>query len=89
MFPNPNNQPTPVRQSLVRIDVTPLVRENLGSPEIRIRFRPSRVVRAPMPKTAVNENRHLGASKDKICSATDRGFGTNIYPKSEPHLMER
>src|SRR5581483_2646418 len=58
VFPNPQDQPSGLPEPSIRVGVAPSVGLDLLPPELRIRFGPSAVLRAPVPEAAVHEHRY-------------------------------
>jgi hypothetical protein len=59
MFPNSNDLPSSLGELAIRISITGDIPLNLGAPPIRVPFWPSTMLRAAMPKTAINKDGRL------------------------------
>ena len=66
MFPNPQDAPSGCGEAFVGIEIAPLVRLNLVSPEIGIALGARAMLWATVPKAAVDEDRNAMAREGDI-----------------------
>jgi hypothetical protein len=70
MLPDANNYPSSSRKPLVSITVTPPVARYLVGPELGISRGDSVVLRATMPKTAINKHCDPRSREDEVGGAS-------------------
>ncbi|HEX6666985.1 MAG TPA: hypothetical protein VF081_10375 [Solirubrobacterales bacterium] len=84
VLPEPQNHPTGLLKLFVGIAIPDLIRSELLLPEGAVGLWHGAVLRATVPKTTVNEHRHLETREDDVrTAATSRQHGS-IDPKSQP-----
>jgi len=66
VFPDANASPASLPEELTCFDVTNPVHLNLVEPEGRVPTRVSSMLRASVPKAAVDEHRDLGSREDNV-----------------------
>ena len=71
VFPDPDDEPSFLRQSRVGVSVAFLVRDDLGSPPCSIVDRDCAMLGAPMPDAAVYKDGYLGTAKHNISAPTE------------------
>lgn len=70
MFPESQYRPTDVKQAGIRGSIPETIRFDLFPPEFSVLFWPSRMLRATMPGTPINEDGDIQSRKGQICRTT-------------------
>jgi hypothetical protein len=72
VFPDTDDFPTGVAESLISVGIAPFVSVDLGGPKLGRRSgRLPVVIRTAMPKTPIQEHRYLRPRKDEVRSTPD------------------
>lgn len=85
MLPHPDDDPVRLLKVRFVSAITSNIRIELGAPPISIRLRSHRMLRATMPKTAINENCDLGSGENNVWSPWK---DCNIDPVSKPTSVQ-
>src|SRR5947208_506274 len=89
VLPDPHHRPSSLRQLSVCILVSSAVRSDLFSPPLGIALRPSTVLRASVPKAAIDENCDTGGREDNVHRATDSRDNLPANQVAEAESMQR
>ena len=68
VLPESEHRPTGMLQERGHPFITGTVARDLGSPEFRVAFGDCVVLRAPVPKASVHEDRYSAACEYQVCS---------------------
>ena len=82
MLPYSDNAPFRYLQSFVRIAVAPSVRLDLLSPKSRIPLRLRSMLRASMPKAAIDKDRYSCPAEYQVSAAARLFQYNSVYPIS-------
>ena len=89
MLPDSDRHPTRIRQSPVGIRVSSSIRSHFFSPITRIGHRNGVVLRAAVPETTIEENRHALRWKHQVSRPPEAPYRLCSYPVPEPACMDR
>jgi hypothetical protein len=87
MLPETEHRPPNPFQARVSVPVTLYVRLDFVPPPLGVRLRPSSVLRAAMPETAIDENCDARAHECQIGAAA-RTWKEPIHPEPEAHCVD-
>lgn len=88
MLPEAKDGPGFLEKHASRVAIARRVGVELGAPPLRVGSRESRMLRAPVPETAVDEDRQLGAREGDVDAASrTTGHGV-LNPVSMPRRMK-
>lgn len=73
MLPNSNDLPASLRKTPIGVPVSSLVRFELLAPELGVVLGPGRMLWAPMPEAAIDEDRHPCRPEDDVRTTSNVG----------------
>lgn len=88
MSPDPDDFPIVGTEASIGVAITRLVRGDLRPPKFGVPRWPRRVLRATMPETAIDKNRHSWTHKSYVCNPAWPGQHGNLEPIPQPHCKE-
>lgn len=89
MLPDPYGKPAGIGKAGIRIDVSAPVAFDLLPPEVRVVPRPGRMLRATVPKTTVDEDRHTRGPEHDVRLPANALHWAPVNPVPQPGAMQQ